>query len=64
MLSQQSKCSQLKWVAANVREIVGKAFPNDPTAVWNAVGSFYFLRFFCPAIVTPVHYNILQSQCF
>lgn len=48
-----------QWIAYSLRQIVSKKFPN---AVNISLASFYFLRFLCPAIVAPVHYNLAEKQ--
>ena len=32
-------------------------------AVHNSLSSFFFLRFLCPALVTPVHFGLIDSKC-
>jgi hypothetical protein len=53
---------QLRWAASSLKTIISRHFPGDPSAVYTAVGSLYFLRFICPAIVSPAHYKIISGR--
>ncbi|RKP27599.1 hypothetical protein SYNPS1DRAFT_26753, partial [Syncephalis pseudoplumigaleata] len=49
---------QLREICHFLSTVVGERFPK---AKLTAVGGFIFLRFFCPAIVSPETHNISQS---
>lgn len=49
--------SELRQVGKTLRSIVEQKFPPR-----NSIASFYFLRFICPAIVSPVHYKVLSGM--
>lgn len=50
---------ELRHVAASLRAIVSKRFPE---AVPSALASFFFLRFLCPVIVSPKQYSLLEQE--
>jgi neurofibromin 1 len=51
---------QLREICHFLSTVVGERFPK---AKLTAVGGFIFLRFFCPAIVSPETHNISQPLC-
>lgn len=51
---------EFKTVAARVKQGVAKKFTQN-NADYKAVGAFFFLRFVCPAVMTPQVYGLLQN---
>ena len=51
--------SPFKILANHLRSEVTKKFPDHQ---FQAVGGFIFLRFFCPAIMTPFAYGVTDEQ--
>jgi hypothetical protein len=49
-----------RWLFHRARGEVSKKFPELATST--VVGGFLFLRFFCPAIVTPEAFGLLESM--
>ena len=51
----QAKCSMLRALCNHLWEAIADKFPESRHSV---IGSFIFLRFFCPAIVAPDNLDI------
>jgi hypothetical protein len=48
-------------ISAEVKTKVSARFPENNTD-YKAVGAFFFLRFLCPAVMTPQVYGLLPAQ--
>lgn len=66
-------CSGLRQICQAIYDSVSQRFPNTgsmldedgvqrQTAAQMGVGGFLFLRFFCPAIMTPESFGFLPSK--
>jgi len=56
----------LRYVLANLKEIVSMKWPKDPLIALRAISSFVFLRLFCLILVLPRQYQLLpdgSSSC-
>lgn len=49
----------LRWMARTLRDAVLKRFPD---AARQAVGGFLFLRFICPALLSPEHHGLADGS--
>jgi len=50
---------EFREICSHLQKEVTKKFPGNAQL---CIGGFLFLRFFCPAIMTPVYYGILSEQ--
>ena len=56
-------CSRhLRYIFHCLQAKVVQKWPTDGTVRTRAVSGFLFLRFICPALINPLHFNLLQSQ--
>jgi hypothetical protein len=44
-----------------VKECVLNTFPDKPPVVYAGISGFLFLRFFCPALLTPRSFAIIDG---
>ena len=51
----------LRNVCNLLRDIVAEKFPSSKRKV---IGGFYFLRFICPAVVSPEGFGVIDSSFF
>lgn len=60
LYSTSSLCpSLIRQALSNIKEMVAVAFPESQLKF---VGAFIFLRFFCPAIVSPQEFGLVTRK--
>jgi len=55
MKSHEYIPKQFKTLFAKLNVTIDQSFPGDDSAVWNAIGGFYFLRFVGPGLFFPTN---------
>ncbi|KAJ5073737.1 ras gtpase-activating protein [Anaeramoeba ignava] len=56
-LSAEQAPPGFKFIAATLRNVIMQRFPDNVTS---AIGGFIFLRFICPAIVSPSNFGVIN----
>jgi len=46
----------------SIQENIVRKFPDESICKYRGIGGFIFLRFFCPAILTPKAYDIIEEH--
>jgi len=49
-------------IFGEIRRIAKEKFPGDEKCLYTAASGFIFLRFFCPAILTPTSFGLLREH--
>jgi len=54
-------CRELRVLFRHLQETAAKAFPKDSMVRYTSVSGLLFLRFFCPAVLSPKLFDLVSG---